>query len=159
MQGYKFSCSWWKMETATKPPIKVLCQKKAKKKFIKEIKLCILPVLLTSSRTWLWISITLLTLLEPVCAAPSTTSIHSKTSFISKGISFLLPTSAISGSDDDAEKFLHLIQATQMQLSTKYKIFKGRSWSRKMRKSSPEHSKHFGKRWSSCSDSHLLLAS
>lgn len=65
-------------------------------------------------------SITLLTPLEPVCAASSTISIHSKISFISKGISFLLLISAISGSDDDAAKFLYLIQATQMQLSTKY---------------------------------------
>lgn len=105
------------MKTATKTAIKVLCQTKAKKKFIKEIKLCILPKLLIFSNIWLQMS---MTQLSPVCVASSTTSIHWKTNFISKGISLLLFTSVISGRDDDAQKLLSLLQAIHMWLSTKY---------------------------------------
>lgn len=108
------------MKTATKTATKVLCQTKAKKDFIKEIKLCILLMLLVLSSIQLWMSIMCLSPVEPVCAASSTTSIHWKTSFISKSISFLIFTSVISGRDDDAQKLLNLLQGTYMWLSTKY---------------------------------------
>lgn len=82
--------------------------------------LCILPMSLVFSSIWLQESVMHLSPVEPVCAASSTTSIHWKTSLISKGISLLLFTSGISGRDDDAQKLLNLLQATHMWLRTKY---------------------------------------
>lgn len=45
------------------------------------------------------------------CATPSTTAMHCKTGFISKGISFLF-TCVISERDDDAQELLCILQAT-----------------------------------------------